>query len=141
MCAATRRRLLWLREIGGNILGGIGWGLVMATIFSLFVAGMAVLRGSTHYEQYNTTTFTIIKTYFAAGVLGGAVFGLLVPIARAGRFGAVLVGMAVGPFVYSAIGVASDGPSAFFSLPAVVLGVTVGGAAGWQVNRMSRRVI
>jgi hypothetical protein len=96
---------------------------------------LALVRGSTRYEQYQTTTWGIIRSYFAAGLLGGAVFGLLRPVAARGRFGAMVVGIVVGPFVYGAVAVAMTGPHAFFSLPAVVPGVLVGGTLGWQLGK------
>ena len=125
----------WFASIGENLIVGIAWGLAMALIFSLLILGLAVLRGSTRYEQYGTTTWGIIESYFGAGVLGGSVYGLLRPLAAAGRLGATVVGVLVGPFVYGAVAVAMDGPRAFFSFEAIVPGVLVGGIVGWQISK------
>ena len=60
---------------------GIFVGLGFATILSLFVLVMAVLRGSTVYESMGAlNTWQIIAFYYAAGVLGGSVHGLLAPL-------------------------------------------------------------
>ena len=62
-------------------MGGLAWGLAFATAFSAFVLLMALLRGSTVYEGLGgLTTWRVIAYYFAAGVMGGTVFGLLRPI-------------------------------------------------------------
>ena len=38
--------------------------------FSVLVSILALLRGSTDYPEYGTTTWRIIRVYFAAGLLG-----------------------------------------------------------------------
>lgn len=67
-------------SLGDNLRWGVGWGVTLATIFSLFVAVMAGLRGSTAYEDLgNLTTWHAVVYYYAAGVTGGALVGLLRP--------------------------------------------------------------
>jgi hypothetical protein len=50
-------------------------------MFSAFIVVMAVLRGSTVYQNYGgLTTWQIIGYYCGAGAAGGAAFGLLRPM-------------------------------------------------------------
>jgi hypothetical protein len=50
-------------------------------MFSAFIVVMAVLRGSTVYQNYGgLTTWQIIGYYCVAGAAGGAAFGLLRPM-------------------------------------------------------------
>ena len=120
---------------GRGLLIGIGYGLGMAVIFSAFVGVMAVIRGSTHYDDPPTSTLQIIRSYFIAGTLGGALFGVLRPIARIGRLGAVLVGLVIGPFVYGAVGIAVGLTAGFASASTIIPGLIVGGALGFQLGK------
>jgi len=56
-------------------------GLSMATGFSALVLIMAVLRGSMVYDDVGgVTTRQIVAYYYATGLVGGTVFGLLAPL-------------------------------------------------------------
>jgi hypothetical protein len=64
-----------------NVFLGVAWGFGLATCFSIFVLLLAILRGSTVYENYGgLTTWRVIALYFATGLVGGVVFGLLRPL-------------------------------------------------------------
>ena len=61
----------------------------LATAFSVFVGVMALLRGSTVYDELGgVTTFQMAVFYYSAGVTGGTLVGLLRPIQHryVGRF-------------------------------------------------------
>ena len=65
---------------GQAIRAGVRRGLQYATAYSAFVLIMAALRRSTTYESYGgLTTWEVIAYYYAAGLIGGALFGLLEP--------------------------------------------------------------
>ena len=61
-----------------EVRSGIGWGIAFATCFSALVVLMAVLRGSTRYPD-GLATWHVLAFYYSAGILGGAVYGLLRP--------------------------------------------------------------
>ena len=68
-------------RLPGNLRWGISWGLFYATCLSIFVGLMAVLRGSTVYEDFGgLTTWQAAAFYYGAGITGGAVAGLLRPV-------------------------------------------------------------
>jgi hypothetical protein len=113
---------------------GILWGLALAFLFALFVGALALLRGSDWNPTYQVSTVAVIRGYFVAGALGGAVFGLLRPLARH-RLGAVVVGTIVGPIVYGAVMTVVDGQPQWTSGPTIIAGVLVGGAVGWRWGR------
>ena len=60
------------------VRSGVARGIAFATCFSAFVVLMALLRGSTRYPD-GLTTWHVLAFYYSAGILGGAVFGLLRP--------------------------------------------------------------
>jgi cytochrome bd-type quinol oxidase subunit 2 len=64
-----------------DVGGSVAMGLLMATGFSAFVLVMALLRGSTVYDDVGgMRTWQIIVFYYSAGVVGGIVHGLLRPL-------------------------------------------------------------
>ena len=64
----------------GDIRSSVVMGLWFATAFSAFVLVMAVLRGSTKYEDLGgLRTWQIVAFYYVAGAVGGIVHGLLKP--------------------------------------------------------------
>jgi hypothetical protein len=71
-----------VRSVGlrRNVRWGIGWGLGFAAALSAFVGLMAVLRGSTSYEEVSgLSTWHVLAYYFGAGLAGGVLVGLLRP--------------------------------------------------------------
>ena len=77
------------RQHGEAIAAGIRLGLQLASAFSIFVVVMAIVRRSTHYDSYGgLSTWQVIAFYYAAGLVGGALFGALQPwrTRYAGRF-------------------------------------------------------
>jgi hypothetical protein len=61
-----------------EVRSGVGRGIGFATCFSVIVIVMALLRGSTRYPD-GFSTWHVVAFYYGAGILGGAVFGLLRP--------------------------------------------------------------
>ena len=118
------------RSLLSNVGFGIAWGLGMAFVFSLLVGMLALLRGSDWNPRYQVSTLAVIRGYFLAGLVGGAVFGLLRPLAQS-RLGAAIVGVIVGPFVYGAIATTVAGQPHWADAAAIIPGVLVGGASGW----------
>jgi predicted RND superfamily exporter protein len=131
---ATEHRKLSSTSILTNLGFGVLCGLLMAVLFSLFVGVLALLRGSDWNTTYQVSTIAVIRGYFLAGVLGGALFGLLRPLAR-NRLGAATVGTLVGPIVYGAVMTVAEGQPQWTSGPTIVAGLLVGGAVGWIVGK------
>lgn len=68
-------------DLRAEVYEGILVGLALATLYSLFVLVMAVLRGSTAYEHLGgITTWHAILFYYAAGFVAGGAHGLLAPL-------------------------------------------------------------
>lgn len=109
-----------------NILWGLVWGLGTATLFSLYVVVLALVRGRWEFEQFGVTGTTILATYYVAGAIGGAVIGLLRPTLFH-WLGAMLAGILAGMFVYGGISRALDGRIDF--LMSAVIGLLVGAPA------------
>ncbi|HYT89778.1 MAG TPA: hypothetical protein VEL76_13805 [Gemmataceae bacterium] len=123
-----------LVRLGENVIFGLAWGFILAVLFSLFVGLMALLRGSAYYTQYDTTTGEIIRSYFLAGLLAGSVFGFLRPLGQT-RLGTTVLGMAVGPFVYGAVGATIHGWEGFFAFETVLPGLLAGGTVGFMLGK------
>ena len=120
-----------------SMANGLRWGLIyglsLATLFSLFIGLLALLRGSDWNPTYHVSTWAVIRGYYVGGLIGGLVFGCVRPLLW-GRLGGLILGLLVGPVVYSAIMVAVEGAD-FEPGPAVLAGMLVGGAVGWQLSK------
>ncbi|HEX5438980.1 MAG TPA: hypothetical protein VFW98_17645 [Gemmatimonadaceae bacterium] len=75
-----------------NLGWGVRWGLKFAVVYSAF-ALIALLFGGAAVFQHSGTTFVFaIGLYFAAGLVAGAIVGVLRPVTR-GPIGAAIVGV------------------------------------------------
>lgn len=136
---ALMRRRLVPRErhsFGENIIWGMGMGLAMAALLSLFVIVLFVARPHRLEEEYGLTLGTLILTYCIGGLGGGFIVGSMRPLSR-WRVGAIATRIVSATFVYGAIGVAISGPIAKWReeewIVATVLGLVGGSVIG---NRM-----
>ena len=120
------------QNLARNLRWGLTWGLAVATVFSLYVLALTVMRASTRFDAYGMTTWTIILTYLGAGTVAGLAIGLLRPLTR-WSIGAILTGSIGGICVYGAISFAMDGR--VDPVFALVVGIPVGGAAGYITFR------
>lgn len=91
-----------------NLRWGIANGLGGAAAFSGIVLIISLLRGSTQFVQYGATTWSIIGSYFAAGLIAGVVLGLLRPLAKY-WLGTLITATLCSICVVGAIGYAMDG--------------------------------
>jgi hypothetical protein len=91
-----------------NLRWGVLSGIAFATLTSLWVGGLAILRGSVRFETYGLTIWQIMAVYFAGGVAGGAVVGLLRPVTKY-RLGAALVGLVAAVPLAFAVEIALQG--------------------------------
>src|SRR5947209_6926826 len=92
-----------------RIKHGVAIGLVFACLYSGYVGILYLLRGSEPFSRLGTTVLVVIASYFAGGISGGAVVGILQPLGRS-LLGAIFVGIVAACFVFLGIGVAADGP-------------------------------
>jgi len=66
--------------------------LFIAICFSAWVVVLFFRRGNAPFERLGTTFGGAILLYFCAAIVIGPLVGLLLPLARAGRLGAALLG-------------------------------------------------
>jgi hypothetical protein len=108
----------------------------MATLYSLYVLVVYAFHGNEPLASNGVSLLGIIGAYYAGGITGGIVVGLLLPLAQ-WRAGATVIGIAAAFFVFLGIGVAVDGvhnlakPSSY--LDALVIATLVGGVAANMV--------
>ncbi len=62
-----------------NLRVGFEWGMAFAVIYSAFVIVLPMFRGSEPFREAHTSLPAVIAAYFAAGLVGGGIFGLLLP--------------------------------------------------------------
>jgi hypothetical protein len=106
------------RRLLGDLRWGLAWGIGLAVFFSLYVAVLFFLdRIGTDNPAMQAQDFgLVIAAYFAGGVFGGLIAGLLRPASR-WPLGAMAMGILVAFPAYWAIGVIlpyvdpSDGPT------------------------------
>lgn len=92
-----------------RIKSGIATGLIFACLYSLYVGGLYIVRGSEPFERLGTNVLTVIATYVIGGVSAGTVVGILRPLGKR-RSGAILIAIVAAFFVFLGIAIAADGP-------------------------------
>lgn len=92
-----------------NVRTGVFIGLLMATGYLGWVSIVYVLGGAEAFSSHNVTYLLMVLTYYAVGVVGGAIVGLALPWVNH-PFVAILVGILVGWVFFFAIELASSGP-------------------------------
>lgn len=129
----------------GRIRTGLEWGASFAAVYSAYVVVLWLFRGEAPFEKAETTVVEVILAYCLAGLVGGTVFGILLPLGRS-RLGAAFLGFLVALPVTYALGMAVEAPDRWFShLPvvAVLSALLLGPACGlsmWYVNRRFERL-
>jgi hypothetical protein len=138
------------KTITDNLAWGIGWGLGFAVLVSI-IAGVRLFIGlgvygltlaardeiSARNPEELTWVLAVFPLYFAAGILGGIVVGLLRPLTKY-MPGSVSVGMIVGTIVYATMGTLAIGMEneKFLSWinvsTSIICGVLVGGPVGYK---------
>ena len=85
----------------------IACGIALATLYSLWVT--TVVGATRTASEYQLGLGVIIGTYYAAGIIGGGVVGLMLPMT--GRLpGRILVGVVAAVVVFTCIESAMHGP-------------------------------
>jgi hypothetical protein len=116
-----------------NVAYGVTFGLGLATIYSLWALGVFLVAGSRSFARVDTTLGAAVIAYYSAGLLGGVLAGLMLPLGRF-LFGAVVLGILVGTVFFFCIEVATSGP--FWQWTStnwkavLALGAIVGGLCG-----------
>ena len=121
------------RDLPQDLGWGIFWGLAFALVLTIVLVLLYAVRGSALFETYDTTFGGVVAVYFAGGLAGGAVVGLLRPLTR-WRWGAAMVGVFAALPVGAAgrvlrYGLAPWGPKDTITL--VIFAVALGGTVGW----------
>ena len=79
------------RSVGRRVTWGVRWGTVLASAFALFALIQYGLLGSAMERSAGFSLGDVLSIYIAGGVVGGAVVGLALPLARR-KLGSAFVG-------------------------------------------------
>lgn len=77
-----------------NLRTGIEWGISFAAVYSGYVGLLWLIRGDVPFRAASTTVLEVVVAYCLAGLLGGALFGLLLPLGQR-WLGAAFLGFVV----------------------------------------------
>jgi hypothetical protein len=121
----------WTTRARTNVRWALGWSIPMALAYCAWAGVVALLQGSTHFDQFGVTLWTVMGTYLASALVAGILLGLCRPLLR-WRLGAVVVGAVAGTSVYSAIGISMAGLQPTSFVVGTLCGVLVGGVLGWS---------
>src|SRR6266576_312075 len=77
-----------------RLFTGLRWGFVYAAACSAVALASILIRGPGVLRPYHVGVLGVIALYFASGIVGGSVFGLLMPIGQT-LGGAALLGWLV----------------------------------------------
>ena len=111
-----------------DIVLGVVCGVLMAILASIVAVFQYVRTDGRAFSEFPGLTITL-AIYLTAGIVGGAIFGLSLPLTTR-RWGATLVGSFTAIPVYLAFSLADgQGP-----LPGVVMGAIAGAIIGYAVS-------
>jgi hypothetical protein len=111
----------------------------------MYAIVLYALRGQAPFEAIGTSLGQVIASYFAGGILGGAMVGVLWPLARH-REGAIVIGIVTAFVVVAAARFASVGSFARWSsdiwVGTIIAAVLLGGLAAnffWNAHHSRKR--
>jgi hypothetical protein len=114
-----------------QIILGIVLGIAAALLTSVVAIVQYVVTNGAAFAQHGTTLWGVLRLYIAAGLLGGLLFGLLLPVAR-WRWGAALLGAIAMMPLYLGAAVLLGHEDLYSGLIAALL---VGGIVGYGLHR------
>ena len=100
----------------------------MAAYYSVFALVIYSLQGAAAYDAYGLTLGKILLLYWAGGLVGGFMVGLLMPITRS-RIGAALVGAVAAFPVFAGISLSIYGSEMEWGV-VIICAVVLGGIGG-----------
>jgi hypothetical protein len=89
------------RNVRRDMVVCVRLALFIATTFSAWVFVLYLTGGDDRFDRLGTSIGAVILLYFCAAILLGALVGILLPLARAGRLGAALVGTVTAAGLYA----------------------------------------
>ncbi len=112
---------------------GILIGIFVAVLYSIVATAVYLITAGRAFEAHGLTLLSTILAYFTGGILGGAVFGYMLPWTRK-RVGAIVVGMITALPAGVGLNMAMRGPPTRWDdsdIFAVVIGsIILGGLLG-----------
>ena len=81
----------------------------MATIYAIWALGLLLLSGDESFSKHETSLGVVLLTYYAAGTVGGALVGGMLPLART-LPGRVVLGLLAAFIVFFCVVTAVEGP-------------------------------
>jgi hypothetical protein len=91
---APKRKGRSMDSLGRRVSTGLRWGMRYAVVFSLMAVVATFVKGPAVLVPYRLTIGGIVALYLAMGLIGGVVFGVLMPLGRS-LWGSVLLGLLV----------------------------------------------
>ncbi|HEY9514328.1 MAG TPA: hypothetical protein VIQ74_01520 [Gemmatimonadaceae bacterium] len=110
-----------------NIKRCVAMGVGLAVLYSLWVLFVYAMSGPAPFEDIGLSLAAVVSFYFAMGILGGTIVGLLWPLAR-WRVGAFAISITVALMMALSVLVMLDGnpvdwdPRNWILVPVLTLG-------------------
>lgn len=123
---------------------GVSRGLALALVYAAYATFLRAIRGNEPFEKLQVSYQMVVVGYLCAGLVGGAVVGLLRPMTDTRR-GANLVGALAGVLAVTPIGAMLGGSPArwdpFQLLVVLIVGVVMGTfVLGPELLKSAKRV-
>ena len=88
-----RKRRMVASDVKRNMRWGAGAGFLLGCVYSVIALVIHATKGREPFEANDASLASVLFVYLGGGVVGGAIIGLLRPLAK-WRFGAVIMGIA-----------------------------------------------
>ncbi len=117
-----------------RVIRSVVYGVTMAGFYCVYVLALYLARGNTPFERVGYSLPTLMGLYVFGGVAGGAIVGVLLPLAK-WRLGASLIGALAGlPLGFALYLTSGDYSTTSLALSLVTV-TLIGGMIGMLVPR------
>jgi hypothetical protein len=138
----THGYLMRQKRAISNVVDGVKLGLMFAAAFSVIASVVFILTGGSAFDRSVATLTRVIAAYVAGGIISGALFGILRPLAR-WAIGAAMLGIIVAVPAYAGMRFAINGFGLWTmedTAAVLVLSSLIGGASGVMLrHRLIKR--
>lgn len=101
-------------SLAEDVRWGMGYGIFMAGFYSVIAVVSLLIHGVAPLSQFSTALGSAVLFYFASGVLGGVILGILRPLTQ-NVFGAMLAAIPIALVALTGAWVVAEGSPLYWN--------------------------